>query len=298
MSAVPPLLVRQWAQDGFHKLCDSNAWAFLRSEGLLQTQVSRTVAVLATPDTQILTSANLFSPTDEGRQIKVGATPIYTIRSYVDPGTVILDLPYATVGSTGAQTATIFDAYATMPADFRRFLVIVDTYNQRPLPFWYTQDQIALADPGRTISDSGPRFLVARKYSSAATTLGQVQYEYAPYPTAARVYPYLYFRRPDDLTDSSVLPGVFAQRADLLRTYVLSRGAMWPGTPDQKNPFFSPATAQLLRQEWDAGIQALTLLDDDIYPQQLETVDWSLYAGGLTTTTWLRQTDATTADYI
>lgn len=297
MPAVPPLLVRAWAQDGYNIFCDANGWAFLRAEGILQTQASRSLEVAPTLNSTLLASAALFVPGDAGRQLKVGTTPIYTIATYVNASTVLLDLPYATVTAQGNQTATIFDAYATMPADFTRFLTIVDPYNQQVIPYWYTQDQIALADPARTNSDSGPRFLVARKYSSATATLGRVQYEYAPYPTAARGYPYLYFRAAEQLADDAVLPGVLGTRADALRTYVLSRGAMWPGTADAKNPFFSPGTAQLLQREWDAKLQQLTLTDDDVYPQQLETVDWSLYRGSLTTTDWLRQTDATVADY-
>jgi hypothetical protein len=73
---------------------------------------------------------------------------------------------------------------------------------------------------------------------------------------------------------------------------------MWPGTPDAKNPFFSPATAQLLRQEWEAELQKLILNDDDEYPQQNLPVYWARRLGALAgPANVLRETDATLNDY-
>lgn len=296
MPAVPPLLVRGWAQEAYTKLCDSWGWSFLRTESALVVNAARTVTVTFTQGSATITSAGLFLAADAGRQIRVTRIPIYTIASVTNANTAIIDRAYTEDNSTSA--ATIQDCYTTMPADFRRFLVVYDRYFQRIIPFWFSEDQLAVADPGRLISDQGPRYLVARKYSTATATLGQVQYEYWPAPISFRTYPYLYIRRAEQLTDADVLPGVLSERADLLKTYCLSRGAMWPGTTDAKNPFFSPPTAQMLRMEWDGELQRLQNVDDSEYPQQLMQIDWARRLGAVTgTAAILRQTDATVDDY-
>lgn len=297
LASVPPLTVRMWAQEGYSKICDDWGWSFLRAENILTVNSSRTIVGTFTQGSTTVTSAGLFLPTDAGRQLRVTRLPIYTIAAYVDANTVTLDIPYAEQ-VTNPTTATIQDCYATLPADFRRFLVIYDRYYLRVIPFWMSEDQIAVADPGRVISDLGPRFLIARKYSSAVATLGQVQYEYWPAPTAFRTYPYLYMRRADQLLDSSILPGVLSERAELLELYCMMRGSMWPGTVDQKNPAFSPQMAALYKGMYEEGLNRLELVDDSEYPQQSMTIHWMRRIGAIAPTgTLLRQTDATVNDY-
>jgi hypothetical protein len=296
MPAVPPLLIRTWAQEGYSRLCDSWGWAFLRSEGTLVTQASRSFSMTFTNGSTSVTSAGLFLTTDAGRQIRVARLPIYTIVSVTNVNTVVLDRAYTE--DSGASTATVQDCYTTLPADFRRFLVVFDRYYQRILPFWLSEDQIAVADPGHLISDQNPRYLVARNYSPATATLGQVRYEYWPAPTAAKTYPFLYIRKAEQLADGDTLPGVLSERADLLRTYVKAQGATWPGTVDAKNPFYNPQAAQLFKAEWEVELQKLELADDNEYPQQYWQVDWAKrFAAMAGTARILRQTDATVDDY-
>jgi len=296
LPAVPPLLLRSWAQDGYAKLCDAWGWAFLRAEGTLVTLASRAVMMGFTQGSATVTSAAGFVASDAGRQIRVEREPIYTIISVTNASAVVLDRAYTEADAT--TSATIQDCYTVMPSDFRRFLVIYDRYYQRVIPFWFSEDQIAVADPGRQISDQGPRFLVAQKYSPATATLGQVRYEYWPAPTSVRSYPYLYIRKAEQLADGDSLPGVLSERADLLRTYVLSRGTMWAGTTDEKNPAFSLQASREYKAEWETEIQKLELADDNEYPQQLLQVDWAVRLGAMTgTARLLRQTDATVDDY-
>lgn len=300
---VPPLLARLWAQQAYSELCDRWSWSWLRAENILSVTAARTLTVGVTIASTTITSAAAFVSTDAGRQIRVtsasaqGRLPIYTIKSVTNASAAELDLAYVDP-TDNAATATIFDGYATMPADFRRFLVVYDRYYLRTIPFWLSEDEIAVADPGHVFSDVGPRYLVARKYSSATATLGRVQYEYWPAPTSARVYPYLYIRGAETLNDADSLPGVLSQRLDLLTLAVQRKLALWPGTPDQKNPSFSPALAKLLGDDLEKKTEQLILKDDDEYPQQLMLVHWMRRYGSIAPTgTLLRQTDATVNDY-
>lgn len=298
LPVVPPLLIRAWTQEAYAKACEGWGWGFLRAEGALVTLAARDVTVGVVLGSATVTSAASFVSTDVGRQLRLGSSiPVYTIIAFTNTSSITLDQPYSR-DTAASTTAQILDAYTTLPADFKRFLIVLDTYNQRAIPFWYTADQLAVTDPTRRSSDTGPRALVARKYSPVAATLGQTQYEYWPYPTAAKSYPYLYIRKAGALTDTDPLPGMFAERSDVLRLYVLAKGAMWAGTSDLKNPSFNLAAAQSYKAEWEVEIQRLTLSDDNEYPQQYMPVHWDRREGQLTgPASYLRQTDATIEDY-
>lgn len=295
---VPVLVVRQWAQDSYERACTHHGWGFLRAEAYLTTLASRSIEVGVTQGSATVTSAALFTASDAGRQFRIGTSLVYTVRTFTDASTLVLDRVYQ-ADTNAAATATILDAYATMPADFGRFLVIWNPYEQRTIEWSFNQERMAIADPARSISDSGPRFLVAYAPSGETSTLGQVRYEYHPYPTAARQYPYLYLRAPERLADSQLLPGLFQFNSRVLRKGIELAAAEWPGTKDLPNPYFNLGLADRLKQEWDTEIQALSLRDDDQYPEQLVQVDWSkLISLGLTqNSSWLRQTDASVADY-
>lgn len=303
--ALPPLVVRDFVQDAYTRICETWGWGFLRGDGLLATLASRSVAVTVTQGSATVTSAGLFVASDAGRTFRGPGTtagiastfPAYTIVAVVDVNTITLDKAFGAVSAAG--TAQILDLYLTVPADFSRFLVVVDPYNQRPIPFWINEDQITRADPARVQSDSGPRYLVAATPSPVVATLGQIRFEAWPAPTAARQYPYLYVKRAARLADEAVLPGLLANRGDLLKLGAQVQAAEWPGTIDQKNPYFNLGLADRLRLRFDAQVQQLTLADDNQYPQQLAQVQWERLLPGLSPTSrWLRQTDATLDDYL
>lgn len=295
-SVVPTLLLRQWAQDGYSRLCDDWGWSFLRKEGTIVINPSRTVSTTFTNGSLAITSAAGFLPTDAGRQIRVTRLPAYTIDTVTDPSDAVLTSVYTEASTT--VNATIYDGYFICPPDFRRFMVILDRYYQRIIPFWMTEDDIAVADPARFFSDSGPRYLVAATYSPATATAGRVRYEYWPSPTAAKTYPYLYYRKADQLSDTTTLPGVLSERSDLLRTYVRAQAAGWPGTSDLQNPYFNPQLKMVLLQEWELERGKLENVDDNEYPQQLTLIHWERRVGGIApTASLLRSTDATINDY-
>ena len=298
-SNVPALLVRSWVQDAYTRLCEyrGGGWSWLRKQASMDTLASRTLTITFTQGSAAITSAAGFVASDAGRQLKVSSYPVYTIISVTDPSNATLDLPYADVG--GALSSTILNAYFTCPADFKRFLAIADPYNQRALPFWATQDQMLVGDPSRTISDTGPRWLVSASYSTAVATLGLVRYEYHPYPTSERHFPYLYYRKAERFADTDTLPGVISNRADLLILGAQLQAAEWPGTTEQKNPYYSLGLAQRLDARWMIDLQQASLDDDTQYPEDLLTVNWARRYYTLSEpTSVLRASDATVYDYM
>lgn len=296
---VPVFLARDFVQQAFARAAEDRPWAWKRVETHLQTQASRSLSVTFTNGSTAITSAGGFVAGDAGRQLTVaGASiPIYTIDSVTNANAAVLLETYK--GSSGAATATIFDAYLVCPADFGSFLTIVDPSNQRQIPFWLTEETLNAVDPHRTSVGDPARLLVSKMYSQATPTLGRLLYEWWPRPSAARAYPALYLKRPQTLVDTDTLPGVLGQRGDVLVTGALAECAAWPGTAGRPNPYFNLQTHRLKKLEFDEDVKALMLRDDDQFPMDYPTLPWHEYQ------TWqlafdtnlLRASDATLSSY-
>ena len=272
-STAPVFLVREWVHTAYKQLAKRRNWAFLRGRFTLSILASRSITTVVTQGSATVTSAGAFLSTDAGRQFRVGTGPIYTIQTVTDANTILLDSVY-TEPDAAAATALIQDVYATMPADFGSFRIIADPYNQRRLAFWVTEDQLSILDPDRRTSDSGPRALVAASPSPYLPTLGRIQYEYWPRPTAARSYPAMYNKQADRLVDGESLTGVLGDAAEVLIAGALAQAAAWPGTTDLKNPYFNLPLAQAKAKEFEFELQQLSLKDDAQYPDDLASVHW------------------------
>ena len=295
--AAPTFLVREWVNAAWKPLGRMRHWGFLYGELRLTIAAERALAaVTATTGSTAITTAGLFLPADAGRQIRWASFPVYTIASVTNANAAVLDTAYGEDSTIAA--ATIYDGYATMPADFESFRLIADPYNQRRLAFWISADQINILDPTRQASDSGPRLLAQRPPSTYLPTIGRVQYEYWPRPTAARSYPAFYNKMAARLDDTTVLSGVMAEAADVLMAGALMYAAQWPGTPDRPNPYFNLALSREKKTEFFAGVQQLSLRDDDQHPDDMATVHWERWplADLAYNDQALRATDATVAD--
>ena len=294
--ALPTFLARDFVQQAYGRASEMRPWAWLRKDLLLTTLASRTIAITVTNGSLAITSAALFVASDAGRQLKVGALPIYTIDTVTDASNAVLLETYA--GASGAVDVTIFDAYLTMPADFGRFLTIVDPSNRRQIPFWLSDEYLNAIDPHRTHSGDPARALVSKGLSRRAATLGQVQYEWWPQPSAARTYPARYFTRPQTLADADTFKGVLAERGDVLITGALAEAARWPGTTERPNAYFNLQNHRMLVEQFRADLLSLELRDDDVFPMDLPQMPWHEYgAWAAYDTDLLRSTDATLAAY-
>jgi len=295
--AAPTFLVREWVNAAWKPLGRMRHWGFLYGELRLTIAAARTVSLVTLTNGSVnVTSAGGFLAADAGRQFRVTNFPAYTIQTFNNAGSIDLDIPFGE--DSTVATATIYDGYATMPADFESFRLIADPYNQRRLAFWITADQLNILDPTRQGSDSGPRLLAQRPPSTYLPTIGRVQYEYWPRPTAARSYPAFYNKMAARLDDTTVLSGVMAEAADVLVAGALMQAAQWPGTPDRPNPYFNAGIARDKKAEFLTGVQQLSLRDDDQHPDDLATVHWERWplADLAYNDQALRATDATVAD--
>lgn len=294
--AAPTFLVREWVNAAWKPLGRMRHWGFLYGELRLTIAASRSVAVTVTNGSVNVTSAGLFLAADAGRQFRIANFPTYTIQTFNNANSIDLDTAYGE--SSAVADVLIYDGYATMPADFESFRLIADPYNQRRLAFWISADQLNILDPTRQGSDSGPRLLAQRPPSTYLPTIGRVQYEYWPRPTAARSYPAFYNKMAARLDDTTTFSGVMAEAADVLVAGALSQAALWPGTPDKPNPYFNAGLAREKQGEFLTGVQQLSLRDDDQHPDDMATVHWEHWplADLAYNDQALRATDATVAD--
>ncbi len=295
-------LVREWTQHAYEDLVKRRPWNFARVHAMLSVPGSRQVTVTFTLGSTTVTAApGTFTQADTGVQIRIATqtVPIYTI-NVVDftGGVLTLDMPYADPLTSGTPLlVTIIQLYQTMPADFGAFLLVIDPYNQRLVPWWYTQEDLARLDPIRFSTDTNPRVLVSRQLSTVPATLGQVQYEWWPGPTTAKQFPYYYRRQAQLLQDTDPLLGVVTAR--VLEVGALARCAAWPGTSTLKNPYYNLPLHLKLMDEFDKQCASLELRDDDQAQESWTTLPYHRWATWDLTfdTRYLRSTDASIGDY-
>lgn len=295
-----PFLIERWVKHAFRELADRRQWSWQLIQGQLVWQDARDVAdVTVTFGSPTVSKVAAFTSADLGRQFRVGTYPIYTIIAQTT-NTLTLDRNYeGLTAGTLNQDAQILDAYATLPANFENFLMLLDPVNQRMIPWWATWDEMSQLDPIRAAAESVPRLLGAAIPSTYAASLGQAQYEYYPKPTAHGALQYYGKALPVSLNDADPIPGSLAARVDVLETHALMQAARWPGTTDLKNPYFNLALARDLRVEFERAANQLDIRDDDLYQQSVDNMPWqrwSTYAWAYDTHL-LQQTDATLASY-
>lgn len=292
---VPAMTARAFVRDTYLKLSARRGWTYLRTVGSIAVLASRAVTIGVTNASTAVTSAAAFLATDAGRQIRVSPGETYTILTVSDASNVILDRVY-TGDTDAAATAAILDAYATLPADFARFDTLVDSVAQRRIAWWIAQETLNGLDPMRT--NSGTPTLLSPTTPAPGT--GRPRYEWYPRPANAAVYPMIYYARPSAPADTADLPGVLAERVDVLELGALARAARYPGTSDRPNAYFNLALARDLSAEFESVAQQVNLRDDDLTPQDYvpdefwaRAATWD-YSGNLQL---LRSTDAGVYDY-
>ena len=287
-------LCREWTQHAYEDLVGRRPWQFGKILGQMAIPASRSVTVTFAVGSQNVTSVAGFLSTDLGLQIRVDTLPVYTLATYTSTSAMTLDQAWS--GTAGAQTATILGLYQTLPADFGAFLQVTDPTLQRPIPWWFTQEELDRVDPARTSTADTARLLVSKDLSPITSTRGQVRYEWWPAPTTAASIPYQYRQQAPILADTDPLLGVLDMRT--LTTGALAYCAAWPGTATSKNPYFNIALHAKLLEEFDRDCARLELRDDD--QSQQTWVDPRTIRRGVdlaADTALLRASDASISDY-
>lgn len=267
---APALLAEMWVQDGYNLIADQRPWSWLRGEAAFLINDSRTGTVNVTNNSTTVTGVGMtFVAADADRQFRVGSGVPYSISTVnVGLNTCVLDRVYA--GTTAAATSgRILDAYLTCPEDFGRFIGVLDPANNYSMHLWVTEAELNLWDPNRNNTGT-PFAVVSRRLASTSALSGRIQYELWPYALSQRSYTYFYVKRPASITDSDTFLGPLRHRTDILLKAALVSASEWPGTLEQKNPYFNLGLAQYLRAQLDKQVDTLEVRDEEVYMTWME----------------------------
>jgi hypothetical protein len=279
---APALLVESWVRNAYKRLCDARNWSFLRSEGEFVINASKSGTAILTQGSATVTGGTLtFAATDVGRQFRAptpGPPITITAVSTAGPTSCTLERAWQDPVIVGTQTCRIGDEYAVCPADFGHFLAVIDPRNQRLIRIFMTDQEINIMDPGR-YNTAEPWALATYRRSALTATAGRAQYEWWPRweGTPALRFPYYYIRRPAELSDDAEFEGPVRDREDAVLEGALAKAATWPGTAQQRNPYFSLGLAAQHKQNFDAEVGMLEVKDEELYLTWLIDNEWSTY---------------------
>ena len=264
---VPIPLAQQWVRDRYRRTLDLGMWNAQVAESqflIADAYATGTANVTYASDTVTLGGGGLVSATHVGRQFYTGgAAPYYTI-SAVDVGlnTYTLERSYGGTSNTTASFA-VATVYLTPPTDCIGLMIVRDPLNNWKLRLRVSQDQLDRWDARRVAA--GISWVVA-DYRQDAN--GTPRFELWPRRTTQGVYPFLYYKRPADLsadTDTPVLP----IRGDVLKYGALADLALWPGTPAERNPMYLAEVHRMYETKWREEVARLMRVDQEAYPSDL-----------------------------
>ena len=222
--------------------------------------------------------------------------PIFSVNAITSPTSLIMDVPWGQVSSTGNayQIRLIYVPVApnsTQPYSVKELIAVVDPYQQITLRLNVSQEELDTYDPNRTSTDS-PNCVA----SLGPNLNGQFLWEIYPAPTTPWQLNVLYhcqwpdLRLPADMPPSFLDPTVLIMGAlaDAFRTPC-------PRPPENKDPFFSVETANVYEARFEqAMIEAMTA-DEGLY-QRAFTWNFAQTWGGVSPgAQWLQSHDLSAA---
>jgi len=258
-------LAREWIDYSFRQLWDTRLWSWQRKFGQFLTMAAYTTGrVNVTRGSATVEGVGtVFDPGIANAQFRIATnTPIYTIASVTDPTHLELNMVYG--GSTASSMGySIYNAYVTGTSDFQNFVTVWDPKYNWQLETNVTQEELNAWDAQR--ANTGTAYVVASLYYDLdVNTPPLPMFEIWPHQRAEYVYPFIYLRRPPDLSEpAATLPrGI---RGDVLLESALAQCARWPGPArDALNPYFNLQTAQMHDARYREMVRQLEITDDNI----------------------------------
>ena len=258
---APIPLCQDWINERYRQALDFTTWGGQTAESqfIIPAASSTGTITLTNGSTAVVGVGTAWTSSHEGRQLYIGgAGPYYTVSTVTDATNLILERPYG--GSTTAGSAyEIAQAYVTPPSDFLAFKTIKDPVNNWRLRFNKSPEWLDRIDAKRATTGSA-RYFVDYRHSSSNIP----RYEVWPRVTTQSVYPFLYVKRPADMSVDSDTP-MAPLRGDEIFTGALADLATWPGTESRPNPMFNLALAQKYEKDFQEYLQTLQRVDQDTY---------------------------------
>jgi hypothetical protein len=259
---VPIPLAQEWVKSRHRQLIDmASMWGgqVAESQFILPAAYSTGTVALVNSSTAVVGTGTVWTVAHVGQQLYTGGTgPYYTISAVADATHLTLERAFGGT-SSASSTYEIAQCYVTPPSDFLSFKSIKDPVNNWRLRFNVSQEQLDLRDAQRSTTGDARVFADYRHSSSQIP-----RYEVWPRVITAKLYPFLYIKRPADLSSDSDTV-MFPLRGDEVLKGALADLAMWPGTESRKNPTFNIQLANRYESEYQEMAMQLQRVDQETY---------------------------------
>lgn len=269
---LPVALAQEFVNTAYSRALARKHWSALRGYGefVIPATYSTGTASAAVNDTAVGGNGTTWTTAMVGRQIYFGGTgPYYTVVRVDSPGDLVLDRPYGGTEDLSNGTYTIELIYLPVPSDFLSLLSVRDIDNNWKLYInRFSQEQIDSWDSQRSTSGT-PWLIVPAAYSTAVSgtntpsTVPTPRYEIWPRSGGTKRYSFEYIKQIPLLSAASDRP-IFPLRGDVLRHGALAELAMWPGTRQLQNPYFSTDQHSTHEDAFDKGLNAIEVEDENI----------------------------------
>lgn len=273
---LPVPLAQEFVNTAYSRILSESGWSGLKKEGEFQIPAAYTTgtASVTQNSASVTGSGTTWTSAMVGRQFLIDGAPFYTIASVESATALTLDRVYGGVTAAG-QAYTIVLIYLVVPTDFLHFLSVRDVENNWRLHTAYSQDNLDLFDAQRS-STTSPRVLASATPSSA----GLPRYEIWPRELGGKVIPFRYMRKPPLMTLATDTP-VFPVRGDTIRNGALAQLCLWPGTAEERNPFFDIRLHEKYEIAFLAGLREAIREDQEIdqtaitYADEWASLPWA-----------------------
>lgn len=259
---LPIPLAQAWVKDRYRVLLDAGGqWGgqTAQSQFIIPTAYTTGTVDLVQSSTSVVGTGTAWTSALEQQQLYIaGCGPYYTISSVIDATHLTLESAFGGTSQTGIAYE-IAQAYVTPPSDFLYFKSIKDPVNNWRLRFNVSQETLDKWDSRRSTAGNAWLFADYRQ-----TSAGIPRYEVWPRVVSERLYPYLYVKRPADLSADSDVP-IFPIRGDELIEGALADLSRWPGTESRKNPSFNLQLAADYEKRFTNLVNNLSRLDQETY---------------------------------
>lgn len=264
------LLAREWVNNAFRELAEKREWSWTRtkSQFLIPALHNDGTVTVTRGSSAVVGAGTNWTSAMVGRQFRTSLTaPIYTILAVDTATSLTLDENWGDSTASGSAYE-IYQAYVTAPADFLSFLSVWDPTWNWQLYLSVTQEELNWVDAQR--SYRGTTYVVADLDYDGSTP---PRFELWPHRTSQYFYPYIYWRRYEDLEDAGTkLPrGV---RGDVLLSGALREAAAWPGPDrDTRNPFANEYRLRYYGEKFERQVAELERRDEEVFLQDLWYAD-------------------------
>jgi len=279
---LPPPLAQEFIKITYHNVIGDHSWTDTRkdAEFLLPDAYTTGTLTVTNGSASVLGAGVNFANSSlyVGRQLAVGnIAPFYTITDVTQAipsgtyDTLTLDRAYANSTEAGV-TYSIGQYYVEFPTDLYVLERIRDQANGWYLiTQTYNQEYLDRVDVRRQATGTPTLCVVAPYRTDASTGIVYPRYEVWPRVQAKRFYAYRYRTNPE-LSANSDRP-ISALSPEVLVFGALRQAAIWPGTKDRANPYFSQELHATYTKMYDDALQNSIQQDMERNQEMVQVAD-------------------------